>query len=179
MKTVSLGMTLVSGLVLSSVAFAQEVKVHHGFLFFAGESYTVDEQTFGIHDDGHEFSKLIAESKRAVDYYDSYRSWHITANVLIGFSFAAIVFGGVAYMPGVEKNLPENIGLYSFASGGGLLVLSCVFEFIAWGKISSAAEAYNKGLFDDGTGALDTGLIPTAVFSPAENGGYLSLAWRF
>ncbi|MFC1654758.1 hypothetical protein ACFL2F_03035 [Myxococcota bacterium] len=27
---------------------AQEVTIHHGFLFFAGEKYTMDEKTYGI-----------------------------------------------------------------------------------------------------------------------------------
>lgn len=179
MKSLFWGSCVLVFIISNRDAGAQEVKIHHGFLFFAGETYTVDEQTFGIYEDGHEFAKLIGENKEALDYFHSYRSWHTTAYVMVGFSCAAIVFGGVVFMPGMDKHISSDVGLYSFASAGGFLALGFVFEFVAWGKISSAAEIYNKGLFDDGTGALDIDMKPTLAFSPLDQGGVLTLAWRF
>ncbi|RLB57549.1 MAG: hypothetical protein DRI34_07525 [Deltaproteobacteria bacterium] len=167
---------------LATPALAQEATIHHGFLFFAGESYTVDEETFGIYEDGHEFADLIKENPEALAKFHSYRTWHITANVSLGLSLAAMAFGGVAYMPGVQKNLPDNIGIYAFAAGGGLLLLSCVFEFISWGQISSAAEIYNSGLMDDGA---EGRLLPsrpagfTVALAPTDSGGMLALGWNF
>ena len=59
-------LVVLAGLFLATPALAQEATIHHGFLFFAGESYTVDEETFGIYEDGHEFADLIKENPEAL-----------------------------------------------------------------------------------------------------------------
>jgi len=172
----TLSMAVVFALALfPGLLSAQEVKIDHGFLFFAGGKYTLDEKVYGIYEDGHEFSKLIAENKKALDYYNSYRTWHVTANVMFGFSLAAFAFGGVCYMPGVEKNLPDNTGIYGFAAGGGFMLLSVLFEFISWGSLGSAAETYNKGVMIDETSSL----VPRLQFARLRDGGVLALNWQF
>ena len=162
----------------SAMVQAQEATIHHGFLFFASEKYTVDEETFGIYDDGHLFTDLIKENQAAMDAFGSYRGWHITANVFTGLSFAAIVLGGVVYIPGVDKEVPEVTGVVCFATGGGLLVLGMIFEFIAWGNISEAAEIYNRDLIDEGP-ALKFDPIPTPTLALSDDGGHFALTWRF
>lgn len=176
--------TTVLGLALLLVAgntTAQEAAIHHGFLFFAGEHYTVDEETFGIYDDGHLFEELIKDNPEALSQFHSYEGWHTTAIVATSLSIAAIVFGGAYYM--FEKDMSESLGnsagIASFAAGGGLLALGMVFEFIAWGSISSAAETYNEDLMDDGPGAgLDGMPIPTVAVTNG-GGAHLALTWRF
>jgi len=163
---------------LSVPAAAQEATIHHGFLFFAGEKYTMDEETFGIYDDGHEFEELIKDNPEALSAFGTYRGLHITANVAWGLSFAAIVFGGAAYIPGVDKKLGDTAGIIGFATGGGLLLLGTVFEFIAWGQISSAAEIYNRDLIDEGP-ALKIDPVPTPTLAVGPDGGHLALTWRF
>lgn len=178
-------LVVLAGMLFAIPAVAQEATIHHGFLFFSGESYTMDEQTYGIYEDGHEFAELIKENPEALAKFHSYRTWHITANVSLGLSLAAIAFGGVAYMPGVQKNLPDNTGIYAFAAGGGLLLLSCVFEFISWGRISSAAETYNSGLMENVDDGSEGSLMPASpsglrlALLPSISGGMLALGWSF
>ncbi|HUU00023.1 MAG TPA: hypothetical protein VM425_01135 [Myxococcota bacterium] len=172
-------LTLSLAFALTAVcAQAQEATVHHGFLFFAGEKYTVDEKTYGIYDDGHEFEKLIGENPEALSAFGSYEAWHITADVFTGLSFAAIVFGAVYYMPGVAKKLPESTGIISFASGGGLLVAGIVFELFAYGSISSAAEIYNRELIDEGP-ALELNKVPVPTLALTPGGAQLAFSWHF
>ena len=159
-------------------AAAQEASVSHGFLFFASEKYTVDEQTYGIWDDGHEFIDLIKENPQAVTAFRSYRAWHAAANVSVGLSLAAFVFGGISYMPGVRKSFPDSTGLIAFGAGGGLVVVGCIFEFIAWGRISNAAEIYNRGLFDDGT-VGQAPATPTVTLVPTDGGATVAVGMRF
>jgi hypothetical protein len=139
--------------VMSNKSFAQEANIHHGFLFFASEKYTVDEKTFGINEDGHLFEELIKDNKEALSQLNSYKAWHTTAFVFTGLSAAAFLFGGAYYIfeKDMSNSLGESAGIISFTSGGGLLALGVIFEFISWGSISGAAETYNKSLMDDGT----------------------------
>ncbi|RME26114.1 MAG: hypothetical protein D6806_06735 [Deltaproteobacteria bacterium] len=175
------GTVLLAIAVAPGLSFAQEATVSHGFLFFASEKYTVDEQTFGIWDDGHEFRELIKDNAEALSAFESYRTWHVTANVTVGLSLAAFVFGGISYMPGVRKSFPDSAGLIAFGAGGGLVLLGCVFEFVAWGKITDAAEIYNKGLFDDGTvGSVPSSKpVPSVLVVPTEGGATVALGLRF
>ncbi|MBW1811553.1 MAG: hypothetical protein JRJ87_25425 [Deltaproteobacteria bacterium] len=173
--TLALSIALFVG---TATVHAQEATIHHGFLFFAGEKYAVDEEIYGIYDDGNLFEDLIKENAAALDQFKSYRAWHITANVFTSFSFAAIVFGAVCYMPGVDKHLEPPAGIIGFASGGGLLVLGMVFEFIAWGSITGAAETYNKELIDEGP-SLKLNGMPTPTLALAPGGGHFALTWRF
>ena len=87
-------LVVLAGLFLATPALAQEATIHHGFLFFAGESYTVDEETFGIYEDGHEFADLIKENPEALAKFHSYRTWHNTANVSLELPLAAMALGG-------------------------------------------------------------------------------------
>ena len=102
----------------------------------------------------------------------------MTANVFTGLSLAAIAFGGVTFIPGVEKDLPEKTGMIAFIGGGGFLVLGLVCEFIAWGSIGSAAETYNHDLMDESP-AYRTDALPTPMLAVLPDGGHLTLAWRF
>ncbi len=159
-------------------AQAQEAAIQHGFLFIVGEDYSVDEKTFGIYEDGNTFADLIKENQEALEKFESYGTWHVTANVMTGLSLAAFTFGAATYMPAFEKELPESAGLISFLSGGGLLLVGMVCEFIAWGSISSAAEIYNSDLMDEGP-AYQINALPTPMLAVLPDGGHLSLAWNF
>jgi hypothetical protein len=161
----------------ASNVFGQEAHIHHGFLFFAGEKYTVDEETYGIYDDGNKFEDLIKDNVVALDKFHSYQTWHTTALVTTGLSIAAFVFGGVCYMPGLEKDLGGDIGVIGFAAGGGALVLGLIFEFVAWGSISSAAEIYNGELIDET--ASKPSLWPRPSLSLASSNTSLTLSWNF
>jgi len=175
---------LVAVLVLCTLAgaavSAQEVKVHHGFLFFAGEKYTMDEKTYGIYEDGHLFTDVIKENPEAMDAFKSYKTWHVMSLVATGVGLAAFVFGGVYYL--FEKDMSEamgsSAGVIGFATGGGLIVLGMVCEFVAWGNITDAATTYNKKLIDEGPGgsaSLEPSLVPQVAIGP----GALALTWRF
>lgn len=176
--------TTVLGLVFvlaAASATAQEAIIHHGFLFFAGEQYTVDEETFGIYDDGHRFEELISDNPEALSQFHSYEGWHTTAIVATSLSIAAVVFGGAYYMfeKDMSESLGESTGIASFAAGGGLLALGMVFEFIAWGSISSAAETYNEALMDEGPGIGLDGVPLPSVAVTDDGGAHLALTWRF
>lgn len=177
-KRVSLFIILVSLGLSSKSVLAQELQIHHGFVFYAGK-YSVDEETFSLYEDGHEFKTLLSESHAAVSAFESFETWHTMGNVLTGLSLAAFAFGGVCYMPGVRDELPDSTGVISFAAGGGLLVLGLVSEFISWSQISSAAELYNKEMdIEDGT-SLKMDTTPSVMVSLEKGGGGLTLAWRF
>ena len=176
-----LTVALVVGMLQVSLpAGAQEVKISHGFLFFAGEKYTMDEKTYGISEDGHELSEVLKDNAAALAKYKSYKAWHTTAYVMLGASLASIVFGGVYYgfKKDMEESLGSSAGIVSFAIGGGFLALSLTFEFISYGSISGAAEVYNKGLIEEGPGSSaqkDQPLVPRVALGP----GALSLTWKF
>ncbi|MBN2493608.1 MAG: hypothetical protein JXR96_03365 [Deltaproteobacteria bacterium] len=163
---------------LSASAHAQEAKIHHGFLFFASESYTMDEETYGIWEEGHHYEDQIKENAAALAAFNSYRTWHTTGIVFTGMSLASVVVGAVMYMPGVSKEVPEHIGAYIMAGGGGLLVMGIVFEFISWGKITDSARIYNSELMDEGP-ALDMDALPSPTLALTEGGAHLALTWRF
>jgi hypothetical protein len=156
---------------------AQELTVHHGF-WWGGEKYTVDEETFGIYQDGHLFENLIKDNPEALSAFHSYEGWHLTGQVTLGLSLAAIVFGGVTYIPGVDKEIPEPAGVIGFAVGGGLLAVAAVFEFISWGSIGSAAETFNKGLIDDGASGFKL-KSPIPSLAMTGDGAHLALTWAF
>jgi hypothetical protein len=165
-------------LALATKASAQEVQIHHGFIFYAGK-YSVDDETFGLYADGHELDALLKEVPKAREAFHSFETWHTMGNVFTGLSLAAIVFGGVAYMPGVKEEVPEITGIVSFAAGGGLLVLGLVFEFVSWSRISTAAELYNKEMdVDDGT-SQRWKLVPIPSLALADGGAQLGLGWQF
>jgi len=159
-------------------ASAQEVEIHHGFIFYAG-NYSVDEETFGLYEDGHEIATLLKEVPAALGAFHSFETWHTMGNVFTGLSLAAFAFGGVCYMPGVKDELPGSTGIISFASGGGLLVLGVVFEFISWSSIGSAAELYNKEMEVDDGPALRFDPVPLPALTLGEGGANLALTWRF
>ncbi len=162
---------------------AQEVTIHHGFLFFVGEKYTMDERTYGIYDDSNKFENVIKENAEALSSFKSFTVWHTVANISAGTSFGVIALGLLYY--GIydeiyrDLDLGENGGLLMAGiGGGGLLVLSVVFEFIAWGSISSAAETYNKDLMDEGPALKLDGIpLPTVAIGP--DSAHLALTWRF
>jgi hypothetical protein len=165
-------------LLFAASAASQEAKIHHGFLFFAVEKYTMDEKTYGIYDDGHEFQRLIKENPRALEQYQSYRTWHTTALVFTGLSLASFAFGGAYYIfeKDMSSALGNGAGLIGLAGGGGLLALGFVFEFVSWGSLTRAAEIYNKGLMDDGPGsASNNAWKPTLALAP----GSFSLTWKY
>ena len=168
----------VFGVLIAGNAMAQEAKIHHGFLFFASEHYTVDGETFSIYEDGHLYESLIKDNIEALDSFHSYETWHLTSIVATTFSLAAIVAGGVLYMPGVEKEVPTNSGLYGFAAGGGLLVMGVVFEFIAWSSMSNSAEVYNKELIDEGVG-MNFDLMPSTTLALSPDAAHFALTWRY
>ena len=161
---------------LTSNATAQELTVHHGF-WWGGEEYTVDEETFGINQDGHKFEIVIKDNPEASSAFSSYQGWHTTGQVTLGLSLAAIVFGGVTYIPGLDKDIPEPAGMIGFAIGGGLLALAVTFEFISWGRVSSAAEIYNKDLIDDETAFRLKSPVPSLAMT--DDGAHLALTWTF
>lgn len=161
---------------------AQEVTIHHGFLFFAGEKYTMDEKTYGIYEDSNKFEEVIKENAGALSSFSSFKVWHMVANVSAGTSFGIIALGllyyGIYDEIAKDLDLGENGGLFMALGGGGLFVLSVVFEFIAWGSISSAAETYNQQLMDEGP-ALKLDKIPTPTVAVGPQGAHLALTWRF
>jgi uncharacterized protein YneF (UPF0154 family) len=166
-------------LLVFSTAQAQEAKIDHGFLFFAGESYTMDEKTYGIYENGNEYSAVIRNNPEAVAAFKSYRILHITAIVSTGLSIAAFVFGGAYYIfeKDLSKSLGKNAGVISFASGGGLLALGVAFEFIAWGRISSSAKIYNKGLMEEPL--AEASRLPMPSLMLAKDSAQLMLTWIF
>jgi hypothetical protein len=164
-------------------AGAQEVTIHHGFLFFAGEKYTMDEKTYGIYDPSNKLEEVLKENADALSSFHSYQTWHTIANISAGTSFGLIALGllyqGIYDEVSKDLDLGENGGwLIAGVGGGGLLALSFIFEFIAWGSISSAAETYNKELMDEGPALkLDPVPIPTLAVGPKS--AHLALTWRF
>ena len=178
-RGLSIVLSMVVCVLVISSAQAQEAKIHHGFLFFAGESYTMDEKAYGINEDGHEYSELIRNNPEALSAFKNYRGWHTTAIVSTSLSIAAFVFGGVYYI--FEKDLSDkigkNTGIISLATGGGLLALGMAFEFIAWGRISSSAEIYNKGLIDEGPVGASRLPLPSLAFT--KDSAHLVLTGRF
>jgi hypothetical protein len=177
---------LVSIAILAAFMFAvgtvpaQEVTIHHGFLFFASEKYTMDEKTYGIYEDGNLFEDVIKDNAEALSQFSSFKTWHTIAIVSTGAAIAACAFGGGYYMfeDDLSEDLGESFGLIMFAAGGGLLVLGFVFEFISWGSISSAAETYNKDLMDEGP-ALKLDGIPVPTVAVGPDSAHLALTWRF
>jgi hypothetical protein len=178
-KGLSVVLAVVVCVLTASAAKAQEAKIHHGFLFFASESYTMDEKTYGINEDGHEYGELIRNNPEALSAFKKYRIWHTTAIVSTSLAIAAFAFGGAYYI--FEKDLSDKIGKYtgiiSLATGGGLLAIGIAFEFIAWGRISSSAERYNKGLIDEGPG--ETSSLPLPSLALAKDSAHLMLTWNF
>lgn len=180
-RLVTVAMLAVFALAAGSVQ-AQEVTIHHGFLFFSGEKYTMDEKTYGIYEDGNKFEDVIKENAGALSSFSSYKVWHTVANLSAGTSFGVIAIGllyqgiyGEIYR---DLDLGENGGFLIAGIGGGLFALSIVFEFISWGSISSAAETYNKELMDEGPALkLDDIPVPTVAVGP--EGAHLALTWRF
>lgn len=166
-------------LLVCSLASAQEAKIHHGFLFFAGETYTVDEKSFGLYDDGNEYSVLIRDNPEALSAFKSYRILHTTAIVSTAVAIAGFVFGGAYYIfqKDLSKSMGNNAGVISFAAGGGFLVIGMVLEFVAWDRISSSAKIYNRGLLDDGSGAMRGFPVPSLAFS--QDSARLMLTWDF
>jgi hypothetical protein len=162
---------------------AQEVTIHHGFLFFVGEKYTMDEKTYGIYEDGNKFEDVVKENADALSSFKSFKVWHTVANISAGTSFGIIALGllyqGIYDEISKDLDLGENGGLLmAGVGGGGLLVLSMVFEFISWGSISSAAETYNKELMDEGP-ALEFDGIPLPTLAVGPRGAHLALTWHF
>ncbi len=157
--------------------YAQEASIEHGFLFFSGEKYVMDEKTYGIYEDGNRFEDLIKENADALSEFGSYETWHTTALVMTGFSLASFAFGGVYYMfeKDLSESLGENAGIYGLAAGGGLLVLGVVSEFLAWGSISDAAETYNRGLMDEGPAMSMMYQGPSIVAGPDG----VNIGWTF
>jgi hypothetical protein len=176
-----------AGLVLATVllgwissAMAQEAVIHHGFLFFAREKYSVDEQTFPINKDGNRFADLIKENKAALAKLDGYDTWHTTALVASGCSIAGLVFGAAyyAFYDDMSRMLGDSAGLISLATGGGLFLVASAFEFVAWGKISDAAHMYNGQLMDDGSASLQTNL-PRLSLAVTPDKTWAGLTWAF
>lgn len=161
-------------------AGAQEVEIHNGFVFYAG-NYTVDEETFGIYSKGHALEDILKEVPTALDAFHSFESWHTAGGVFTGLSLAAFAVGGIMFAPAVkdEKGVPSSAGIIGIASGGGLLVLGFVFEFISWSRINSAAELYNKDMEIDDGPALRFNPIPMPAVAVSGQGANLALTWRF
>ncbi len=178
-KGISIVVSVVVCVLLISSAQAQEAKIRHGFLFFAGESYTMDEKTYGINDDGNEYSALIRNNPEALSAFNHYRIWHTTAIVSTSLAIAAFVFGGVYYIfkKDLADKIGQNTGIIALATGGGLLALGVAFEFISWGRISSSAAIYNKGLLDEGPGEVSRLPVPSLAF--AKDSAHLMLTWRY
>jgi len=167
-------------LLAASAIQAQEVTVHHGFLFFASESYTMDEKTFGINDDGNKFEEVIKENKKALSQFHSYESMHTVANVCFGLGLGAAALGGVYYMleDDLSETFGESMGMIMFVTAGGFVVASVVFEFLAYGSISGAADTYNHELMDEGP-AYKFDPVPTPMVAVTPRGGHLALTWNF
>jgi hypothetical protein len=174
---------MLAAIVLAAgTALAQEVTTHHGFLFFAGEKYTMDEKTYGIYEDGNKFEDVIEENADALSSFNSYKGWHTVANISAGTSFGVIALGllyqSIYSEISKDLDLGENGGLLIAVGGGGLFVLSMVFEFISWGSISSAAETYNQELMNEGSALKLRGVpVPTVAVGP--DSASLALTWRF
>ena len=164
----------------TSSALAQEAVIHHGFLFFANEKYTVDDQTFAVYKDGNKFADLIKENKAALAKFDSYEAWHTSALVASGVAIAGIAFGVsyYAFYDSLSRDLGDSAGLICFASGGGLFALSAALEFVAWGKISDAAHMHNRGLMDEGSASLQS-LLPRLSLAVAQGKTLAALNWTF
>jgi hypothetical protein len=179
-KGTSILLSAVVCVLFVSSAQAQEATIRHGFLFFAGEKYTMDEKTYGINEDGHEYRELIRNNPEALSSFTNYRIWHTTAIVSTSLSIASFVFGGVFYI--FEKDLSDkigaNTGIIALATGGGLLALGIGFEFISWGRISRSAEVYNKGLMDEGPGEVGSRL-PVPSLAVTKDSARLMLTWAF
>ena len=173
---------LAAFILAAGAVLAQEVTINHGFLFFAGEKYTMDEKTYGIYEDGNKFEEVIKDNADALSSFNSFKVWHTVANLSAGTSFGVIALGllyqGVYGEVSKDLDLGENGGFLIAGIGGGLFALSVVFEFIAWGSISSAAETYNKELMDEGP-ALKLDGIPTPTVAVGPRGAHLALTWRF
>lgn len=169
-------MCLVSLALVVPAASAQEIKIHHGFLFFASEKYTMDEKTYSIWEEGHELERILKENPAAFEKFESYKTWHTTAYVFTGLSLAAFLFGGVYYL--FEKDMSEALGnsagVIGFISGGALLASGIVFEFVAQGKITDAARIHNRGLMDEGPGG-SASLVPSVSIGPLA----AALTWKF
>ena len=168
-------------LAAGSVA-AQEVTIHHGFLFFAGEKYTMDEKTYGIYEEGNKLEQVLKENADALSSFNSYETWHTIANISAGTSFGVIALGllyqGIYDEVSRDLDLGKNGGWLIAGIGGGLFALSIVFEVIAYGSISSAADTYNKELMDEGPEAgLD--IVPQPAVAVGPEGAHLALTWRF
>jgi hypothetical protein len=173
---------LVAFALAAGAAGAQEVTIHHGFLFFAGEKYTMDEKTYGIYEDGNKLEEVLKENADALSSFSSFKTWHTVANLTAGTSFGVIALGllyqGIYSEVSKDLDLGENGGWLIAGIGGGLFALSIVFEVIAYGSISSAAETYNKDLMDEGPEAgLDVVPVPTVAVGPKS--AHLALTWRF
>lgn len=169
---------VVASLLLPCISQAQEVEVNTGFIFYAGK-YTLDEETFGVYAEGHEFETLLKEVPAALDAFHSFETWHTMGSVFTSLSLVAFMFGGVAYMPGVKDSLPDNIGIYGFAAGGGMLVLGFVFEIVSWSSIGNAAVLYNKDMEVDDGPALRFDPLPVPMLAVNEDGANLALSWSF
>lgn len=136
---------------MASLGRAQEVQTRHGFIFYSG-SYRLDEQTFGLYEEGHKYEALIKDVPLALSKFKSYRTLHTLGNVSVGLGLAAFVLGAVKYMPAVGEDLPESMGIASFGTGGGLLILGLVFEFISWSSLGASADVYNHATgIEDGS----------------------------
>ena len=173
---------LAAFMLAAGAVLAQEVTINHGFLFFAGEKYTMDEKTYGIYEDGNKFEEVIKENADALSSFNGYEVWHTVANISAGTSFGVIALGllyqGVYSEVSKDLDLGENGGFLIAGIGGGLFALSIVFEFISWGSISSAAETYNKELMDEGP-ALKLDGIPVPTVAVGPDGAHLALTWQF
>jgi hypothetical protein len=166
----------------AGAAGAQEVTIHHGFLFFAGEKYTMDEKTYGVYEDGNKLEEILKENAGALSSFHSFETWHTIANISAGTGFGVIALGllyqGIYSEVSKDLDLGENGGWLIAGIGGGLFALSIVFEVIAYGSISSAAETYNKELMDEGPEAKLDGIpVPTLAVGPKS--AHLALTWHF
>lgn len=174
---------VVAGLLLgwTSSALAQEAIIHHGFLFFARETYSVDEQTYPIHKDGNRFADLIKDNKAAVEKLESYEAWHTGALVGSGLGIAGLVFGLAyyAFYDDLSRQMGDSAGIMGFAAGGGCLLIASALEFIAWGKISDAAHLYNGGLMDDGSASLRPSSMPRLSLAVTPERSWAGLTWTF
>jgi hypothetical protein len=172
----TLWVTVALGL-FSQAALAQEIRIHSGFIFYSGK-YSVDEETFGLYAEGHKLSELLKESPKALEAFQYFEGWHMTANVMTGLALGAIVLGGVFYIPGVDKSIDaQTAAIASFAAGGGLLIFGLISEFVSWGRLSTAAELFNKSVdVDDGPAMR---WIPAPSLGFSEHGGQLGLTWSF
>lgn len=176
MQLIVCGILLVGG-----HSWAQEAKIHQGFLFFSAPSYTMDEKEFGVYENGKEYKRIIKDNREASALFQSYRTWHKTSLWFTGFALAGATFAGAYYI--FEKDMSEalgnNAGMISLGVAGGLLAVGLVCEFISWGSLSESATVYNKGLMsDDGTGAWKLPLVVPAFFV-SQNSFHAGLVFSF